>query len=60
MAKGQIWEITIEHEGLNKYRVIGGQDKYVVEQKANAQLAAWHEMWEKKQAAEQQRLSGPI
>jgi len=56
MARGQTWEVTIENEGLNKFRVIRGQDKYVVEQKAKAQLDAWHEMWKKKQAAEQKRL----
>lgn len=50
------WEITVEHEGLNKFRVIRGKDEYVVQQKANAQLATWNEMWEKKQADEHKRL----
>jgi restriction system protein len=53
MARGEVWKVEIKHAGLNKYRVIRGKDKYVVEQKANAQLAAWNEIWERKQAAEQ-------
>ena len=47
------FEKEIRHEGLNKYRMITGTDPYVVDQKAEAQLAAWEEMWEKKEAKEQ-------
>jgi restriction system protein len=43
-----MWQIELRHEGLNKYRLIRGTDKYVVEQKAAAQNAAWDEMWNKK------------
>lgn len=43
-----MWYIEIRHEGLNKYRVIRGQDKYVVEQIAAAQQAVWNGMWQKK------------
>lgn len=53
-----IYQAEVRHGGLNKYRVIKGSDKYVVEQKARAQLRAWEEMWEKKQqavVAQQQR-----
>ena len=41
-------EVEIKHEGLHKYRVIRGSDRYVVEQKARAQVNQWDEMWEKK------------
>ncbi len=42
------WEVEVRHAGLNKYRVIKGSDKYIVEQKAAAQAAVWDEMWQKK------------
>lgn len=51
-----MYEIEVTFEELNKYRLIRGSDPYVVQQKANAQLDAWHEMWERKQAAEQKRF----
>ncbi|MBM4055646.1 MAG: restriction endonuclease [Planctomycetes bacterium] len=44
-----IWKAEIRHEGLNKYRVIRGCDRDVVEQMAETQIAAWNEMWEKRQ-----------
>jgi len=43
-----MWQIELRHEGLNKYRLIRGNDKYVIEQKAAAQRAAWDEMWQKR------------
>lgn len=46
-----MWEIEIRHEGLNKYRHIRGSDRSVVEHKAEAQLASWNELWERKQKA---------
>lgn len=52
-SRSNIWEITVSHEGLNKYRIIRGKDKSVVEQKADAQLAAWNEMWQRKSEKEQ-------
>ncbi len=42
--------IEISHAGLNKYRMIRGSDASVVERKAEAQLAAWEEAWERKKA----------
>ncbi|MBD3347165.1 MAG: restriction endonuclease [Chitinivibrionales bacterium] len=44
-----MYQIEISHDGLHKYRIIKGTDKYVVEQKAQVQLAKWDEMWQKKQ-----------
>lgn len=44
-----LYEIEVRHEGLNKYRVIRGNNLYVVEQKAEMQKRAWDVMWEKKQ-----------
>lgn len=52
MAYGDIYEIEIRHDGLNKYRHIRGRDRSVVEEKAQAQAAVWDDQWDKKQAAE--------
>ena len=42
-----MYQIEISHKGLNKYRLIKGSDKAIVEQKARAQQASWKEMWDK-------------
>ncbi|MBI3195334.1 MAG: restriction endonuclease [Ignavibacteriae bacterium] len=52
-----MWQIELTHPGLNKYRLIRGTDKYVVEQKAVAQRAAWEEMWSKRVEKEVRALS---
>ncbi len=49
-----MWQIEVRHDGLNKYRVIRGNDKYIVDQKAEAQKAVWDEMWQKRVVREQQ------
>lgn len=41
MAYGNMWEINLSHEGLNKSCLIKGSDRYVVEQKAIAQRRTW-------------------
>ncbi len=33
------FEAEVRHSGLHKYRLITGTDRYVVEQKAQAQIA---------------------
>lgn len=50
-----MYSVEIEHKGLHKYRVIKGNDRYVVEQKAYVQLKEWDEMWEKKQEVERKK-----
>ena len=45
-----MYQIEVRHDGLHKYRLIKGTDRYVVEQKASAQVRAWDEMWERKAA----------
>lgn len=42
-----MYKIEISHAGLNKYRVITGREKNVVEMKARTQLASWAEIWSK-------------
>lgn len=48
MLMWDYWQVEVRHEGLNKYRLITGRDKNVIEQKAVVQKAAWDEMWQKK------------
>jgi restriction system protein len=43
-----MYQVEIRHQGLNKYQLIRGNDKYVVEQRAAAIQASWNEMWEKR------------
>jgi len=50
-----MYSVEIKHDGLHKYRVIKGNDRYVVEQKAYVQLKQWDEMWDKKQEAERKK-----
>lgn len=49
------YQVEVRHPGLHKYRLIKGADRYVVEQKATAQLRAWDEMWSRRQAADSVR-----
>jgi restriction system protein len=51
-----VYWIEVEHKGLHKYRLIKGNNMYVVEQKASIQKQQWDEMWKKKQEAEKKRL----
>lgn len=50
-----MYEIEIRHNGLNKYRIVKGNDPYVVQQKVKMQQKIWDEMWEKKQEQLRQR-----
>ena len=43
------YEIEVWHTELNKIQVIRGDEKYIVEQKAEAKIRQWDEMWEKKE-----------
>ena len=42
------YEIKVWHTELNKIQVIRGDEKSIVEQKAEAKIRQWDEMWEKK------------
>lgn len=53
-----MYQIEVRHDGLHKYRVIRDRDQDLCERKAEAQVAAWEEMWAKrmeKQELAQQR-----
>jgi len=49
------YEIKVWHTELNKIQVIRGDEKSIVEQKAEAKMRQWDEMWEKRQVAERKR-----
>lgn len=51
MSASSYW-IDVKHDGLHAYRRITGRDRYVVEAKAAAQLAAWNEKWDRLQQRE--------
>lgn len=49
------YQIEVRHAGLHKYRLIRGSDPYVLEQKAQAQLAQWDQAWQRKCEQERNR-----
>lgn len=54
----QKYQITVRHNGLNKIRVITGPDSRIVEERAQAQAAAWDEIWERR--SEKERKSQDV
>jgi restriction system protein len=46
---------TIKHEGLGKSRVITGNNPVIVDEKAEAQMWEWEEMWDRQQEREDLR-----
>lgn len=55
MATRSYYHITIQHPGLNKHRVIRGNDKYLVEAAAATQHRVWAEQYAKKVASDDRR-----
>ena len=49
------YEIVVSHASLHKYQVVSGDDQYIVQQKAQALMARWDEMWERRQAVEERQ-----
>jgi restriction system protein len=47
--------VDVYHDGLAKYQHIRGDDRDVVEQKAQAKMRQWDDMWARKQEAEAKR-----
>jgi restriction system protein len=52
-----MYSIDIQHSGLNKFRRVTGSNKYVVEQKAQAQQYDWEQQWKRKCAVEAARTA---
>ena len=46
-----MWEIRLNHPGLNKFRVIKGQTQNDADQKAAMQVKVWDEQWQRVQQA---------
>ena len=42
------YRVTIRHDGLNEVRVVTGRTLLEVNQKADAQKAAWNQQWSRK------------
>jgi restriction system protein len=55
MAVKSYYHIAIQHPGLNKHRVIRGNDKYLVEAAAATQHRAWAEQYARKVEVDDRR-----
>jgi hypothetical protein len=52
-----VWRNTIYHEGLKASRVIRGESQAEVQLKAQLQMEAWNQRWQRIQQAEAKRLT---
>ena len=52
-----MWEVRVQHPGLNAYRVVRGVTQQEAELKASLQVAVWNERWEKKQLSARTHLN---
>lgn len=52
-----MWEIEVRHSGLNRYRMIRGSDRWVVNQKAEALRAQWDEIWARQEERRHRQLT---
>ena len=55
MATRSYFQLAIHHPGLNKHRVIRGNNRYQVEGAAAAQQRAWAEQYARKVAMDERR-----
>ena len=55
MAYYDMWQVEVRHKELNKFRLVRGRDKYVVEQTAAALKASWDEIWRRRQEKEDKK-----
>ena len=46
-----MWEVRVQHAGLNAYRVVRGVTQEEADLKANLQIAVWNERWARAQSA---------
>jgi restriction system protein len=53
MVAMERYTITVEHKGLEKYRVIRGTDPYEVQRRADSLAKQWNEEWDRKSTKEQ-------
>lgn len=42
------YQIEVQHDGLNRYRIVKGSNKYEAQATANALLRLWDEQWKRK------------
>jgi restriction system protein len=50
-----MWQLEIKHEGLHKYRIVKGETQEILRIRAQMQLHAWNEQWERVCAIEAKR-----
>ena len=50
-----VYTLEVRHPGLNKYRLIRGKDKAVVEERGRVQVAAWNRQWEEQRNRDRRR-----
>lgn len=52
-----MWQCEIRHEGLHKYRVVRAATRDIMQLRAEMQMRAWNEQWERVQATRSKRLA---
>lgn len=52
-----MWQIEIRHDGLHKYRVVKGATQQIAELRAEMQLRAWNEQWERVQGTRSRQVA---
>lgn len=45
MGSGGYYQLVVAHPGLHRHRVVRGNDRYIVQEAARAQMRAWDEMF---------------
>jgi restriction system protein len=50
-----MWQCEIKHDGLHKYRVVKGETPAIMQLRAEMQLKAWNEQWERVQGSRAKR-----
>ena len=51
----QMYEVTVTHAGLGKFRIIRGRDRTEVVAKASEQEKTWNELWARRQEADRKK-----
>ena len=55
MGSGTYYQVVVSHPGLHRQRVVRGNDRYIVQAAARAQMRAWDEMFARQIEAEERR-----
>ncbi|MFN2509329.1 MAG: hypothetical protein ABR589_11220, partial [Chthoniobacterales bacterium] len=55
MGSRNYYQLVVSHPGLHKHRVVRGEDRYIVEATARAQMRAWDELFARRLESEERR-----